>query len=218
MSTLELSTAADYYFGDKLFSTSHFTNWLNAKGLTLPVDLRIQGYMFLQVYALLSEIQSYAFSHLPVEKACAMVQKDIELSKCQYKPAARLQISFKVRDQWRSLLIETVAAGELTLFDYASKLPVAVPSAVPVTDEEDSQAEPQAGNGHEWKEKAWTMAEDIHKNNSAKGWGTDKKSVAKEIEKMFGPDQLNLTTKTGKSIGYEYIVRHALGGWNERFG
>ena len=35
---------------------------------------------------------------------------------------------------------------------------------------------------------------------------------------LFGPEQLNLTTKTGRPISRDYIVRYALKGWSKHFG
>lgn len=212
MTMLELSNADDDYFGDNLFSAQHLTAWLNAKGLILPVDPRIKSYLFVQVYALLSEIQSYAYESISNEKSYALALRGLAHPENFYRPASRIKVSVDVADQWRALLIAAVQSGELMLLDYASKLPVLAAVSAPAARQGDN------GSGHEWKAKAWALAAEIHKVNFARGWGHDKLTVAAEIEKMFGPGRLNLTTKTGRPIDRAYIVRYALQGWSKRFG
>lgn len=212
MTTLELSNANDDYFTDNLFSVQHLKAWLNVKGLTLPADQRINGYLFVQVCALLSEIQGYAYDSISDEKSYALALRGLAHPEHFYRPASRIKVSVNVADQWRALLITAVQTGELMLLDYASKLPVLARVSAPPARQGDNE------NGHEWKAKAWAMAAEIHQVNLARGWGHDKVTVAAEIEKMFGPDHLNLTTKTGRPIDRAYIVRYALQGWSKRFG
>ena len=129
-----------------------------------------------------------------------------------------MKVSFAAANQWRELFIAAVLNGELKLLDYASKLPVLAPAAAPVGRSGHELRQGANEVGHEWRAKAWALAMGIHKESLARGWGHDKLSVAAEIEKMFGPDQLNLTTKTGRPISRDYIVRYALKGWSKHFG
>lgn len=218
MSTLELNHAVDDFFGDNLFSVRHLMAWLDAKGFALPVSHRINSYAFAQVCALLSELQDYAYDNLSNEKSHALARRDLTHPENFYPPASRMKVSFAAANQWRELFIAAVSNGELKLLDYASKLPVLAPAAAPAGRSGQELRQGVNEVGHEWHAKAWALAADIHKDNLARGWGYDKESVAKEIEKLFGPDQLNLKTKTGRPITWHYIVRYALEGWSKHFG
>lgn len=213
---LEFSNADDEYFGDNVFSVKHLLAWLDAKGLVLPVYGSVKSGMFVQVCALLSEVQNYAYETISDEKAYALALRGLAHPENFYKPASRIKISFDAAGQWRDMLISAVQSGELMLLDYASKLPVLAPASEPAS--RIGQGSPKGDDGHEWKSKAWALAAEIHAVNLARGWGHDKQTVAGEIAKMFGPDQLDLKTKTGRPIDRAYIVRYALGGWRERFG
>jgi hypothetical protein len=217
MSTLELSDAGDEFFGDNVFSVRHLMLWLDRKGLALPVRCGITEYLFVQVCALLNEIQSYAYESITHEKSVSLVMRDVEGDERFYEPISKVKISCHVAHQWREILVKSVSAGDLTLLDYASKLPVVAAASAPDRVVRMAPYEPQK-SGHEWKETAWALAAEIHKVNFARGWGYDKLTVAAEIEKILGPSKLNMKTKTGKAIDRNYIVRYALTGWNKRFG
>jgi hypothetical protein len=217
MSMLELLDTNDEFFGDHVFSVRHLMQWLDAKGLALPIQPGITEHLFVQVCALLCEIQSYAYESISHEKSVSIVRRQMRENDRFHAPIARVKISCDVAAQWRSMLVEAVGEGELTLLNYASKLPVIVARASEDRVSTDVVHD-RSGSGHDWKEKAWGLAAIIRNANLERGWGYDKLTVAAEIEKMFGPDKLNLRTKTGKTIDRNYIVRYALSGWSKRFG
>jgi hypothetical protein len=127
MSILEISSAADDYFGDSVLSTPHLLAWLNSKSLSLPVDAYTKKYDFLQVRALLSEIWSYALCKLSIEKTYELMKRESACPENLYPPATRVQVANKVQAEWRALFIAGVESGELVLLSYISKLPVARP-------------------------------------------------------------------------------------------
>ena len=217
MTTLELSVADDPIFGDTVISTSHFLAWLNDNHLALPACPQIKTYAYLQVYALLAEIEAYTFQNLPQDKAASLAIAGLAHPEYFRPTTARMTVSSRVGDKWRELLVSAVEAGELVPLEYASKLPCALPQrAVEVSPDSNATADTKDDDGHEWKAKAWNLAESIYAASKARGWGYDKKSVANEVAQLL--DQLSVRTKTGLKITADFVIREAFKGWSTHFG
>ena len=197
-------------FGSACLDTQHLQEWLSAHRRRVPVELTRD---YVQVEWLLAAIQGQVERSVTRAEATEIVLADPLLRDHELaEMSPHWLLGGEAYRRWSLLIGEAITAGELELLDFASKLPAAQEAAKPTTIEAESDADDS------WKTKVWTLAQDIYAKNFARGWGYDKDTVAGEIEKICGPDQLNLRTDTRKHLTKMYILRHGLVGWSDHFG
>jgi hypothetical protein len=123
---------ADREFGSALLSVEKLTAWAQDKDLELMTLPSLTGYRFVQAEALLCAIER-GVNNLTPEQAVAIVKADPVLSKhravtepsgyvdpttCRWLLGADAHVS------WRRLLESAIEKKELTLLNFASKLPI----------------------------------------------------------------------------------------------
>jgi len=131
MTTLFDSRLSDRDFASRLLNVVELLAWATSKRLHLRTQPQIDGYEFVQVEALLAAIQRQA-NDLTLEQALAVVLNDPVLkndSVFKKYPddvdplTCRWLIGAEAHRKWRELLSGAIAAQELTLLDFGSKLP-----------------------------------------------------------------------------------------------
>jgi hypothetical protein len=158
MTTLFDSRLSDRDYASYLLHVGDLVKWVESKRLHLqaaPDDM----YEFVQVEALLSAIERHANNVTP-EQALNIVLNDPVLKNdpvIQKYPddidpiTCRWLLGAEAHRKWRELLYSAISAGELTLLDFGSKLPVniaptestATPAPAPVVAEGAYIAQPK---------------------------------------------------------------------------
>lgn len=142
MTTLFDSRLSDRDFGSPLLHVGDLLKWMKAKRLHLRTTPPIDGYEFVQVEALLCAIERHA-NDLTPEQALEIVLNDPVLKNdliLQKYPddidptTCRWLLGAEAHRKWRELLSGAIAAHELTLLDFGSKLPIdTAPAQDPTT-------------------------------------------------------------------------------------
>lgn len=123
---------AEREFGSALLSVSRLTTWVQDKDLELVTVPPLAGYRFVQAEALLCAIERGANSLTP-EQAAKIVQADPILSKHRAVTnpdgyidpiTSRWLLGADAHLSWRRLLENAIEKQELTLLNFASKLPI----------------------------------------------------------------------------------------------
>ena len=125
-------------FGSHLLSVAKLTAWAQNKDLELVTLPPIDGFRFVQVEALLCAIERAVSSSTKDHEAAAIVQSTPKLVQDRAAEIApRWLVGADAHLQWRNLIKQAVQAGELSLLNYGSKLPIQKPDTQP-------QAAPEA--------------------------------------------------------------------------
>jgi hypothetical protein len=136
---------ADREFGSALLSVEKLTAWAQDKDLELMTLPSLTGYRFVQAEALLCAI-GRGVNNLTPEQAVAIVKADPVLSKHRAvtEPSGyvdpttcRWLLGGDAHVSWRRLLESAIEKKELTLLNFASKLPI--------NDEPGQHASPEPG-------------------------------------------------------------------------
>ena len=203
-------------FGSACLDVLHLKEWLEATRRRLPIEVTVP---FIPVEELLARIHFHVQTSISIGEAREVVLADASLRDHEMAELApHCLLGGEAYRRWALLIGDAVKAGELKLLDFASKLPAILESTSPGAHGPSADEAPSAQTSETWKAKAWALADDIYDKNAMRGWGCDKDTVAGEIVKIFGPEQLDIRTSTGKPILKSYLIRHALGGWTEHFG
>ena len=119
------SGIVDHDFGSHLLSVAKLTAWAQTKDLELVTLPPIDGFRFVQVEALLCAIERAVSSSTKDHEAAAIVQFTPNLAQDRAAEIAPLWlVGADAHHQWRSLIKQAVQAGELSLLNYGSKLPI----------------------------------------------------------------------------------------------
>jgi len=125
MTTLFNSELSGRDFGSQLLHTGDLMAWAESKRLHLP---DIAGFEFVQVEALLCAIER---QDLTPEQAFEIVANDPALKNHRAADdpiTARWLLGAAAHKKWRELLSVAIERHELTLLDFASKLPINAPA------------------------------------------------------------------------------------------
>ena len=199
MTTLFNSELSGRDFGSQLLHTGDLMAWAESKRLHLP---DIAGFEFVQVEALLCAIER---QDLTPEQAFEIVANDPALKNHRAADdpiTARWLLGAAAHKKWRELLSVAIERHELTLLDFASKLPINAPAT--------DTATPAPVADDAWKTKAQNRAREIVKDAKARDRYPSQENlgdlIAAEFRKagIVGTDRKPLTGST--------IKRHALKG------
>ena len=125
MTTLFNSELSGRDFGSQLLHTGDLMAWAESKRLHLP---DIAGFEFVQVEALLCAIER---QDLTPEQAFEIVANDPALKNHRAADdpiTAMWLLGAAAHKKWRELLSVAIERHELTLLDFASKLPINAPA------------------------------------------------------------------------------------------
>ena len=112
-------------FGAHLLSVEKFQNWLDQKGLEVPLDPPLSHSKFIQVEALLCAIERGANAGITDGEAAQVVQQIDRLSGHEYASLVpQWLLGAEAHWNWRERIRQAVKDGELQLLDFVSKLPL----------------------------------------------------------------------------------------------
>lgn len=161
MTTLFHAELSERDFSSHVIHVGDLLDWTKSKHLHLRTTPPIEGYEFVQVEALLCAIERHAgdvtpdqalnivLNH-PVLKNDPVVTRypdDVDPTLCRWLLGA------EAHRKWRELLTGAIAANELALLDFGSKLPIAEPAPM-VTNQ--TEAVDPASDGPASKNKSQT--------------------------------------------------------------
>lgn len=123
-------------FGSSVLHAPTLLAWAASKGLYLQSVEPLDDYDFVQVEAVLCEIERWVSLSVTRDQAVAIVAADPELQKSRSaNRAPHWLVGARTHTQWRGILSTAIEAGELNLRGYPSLLPIAaVSKAEPVND------------------------------------------------------------------------------------
>lgn len=192
-------------FGSHLLSVAKLTAWAQNKDLELVTLPPIDGFRFVQVEALLCAIERAVSSSTKDHEAAAIVQSTPKLVQDRAAEIApRWLVGADAHLQWRNLIKQAVQAGELSLLNYGSKLPIQKPDTQP-------QVAPEAAPVvSTWESMAKKQAIEIIERDRKKDLYPSQNNIADEIARGFRAD--GVMGAGGKPLAGAYIKRHALKG------
>jgi hypothetical protein len=129
------SGLAEREFGNSLLSVAKLLAWVKAGDLELATEPPLAGFRFVQVEMLLCAVENSVKNSLTPEQAFELVAGYPNLSKeraAKDPITCRWLLGADAHLQWRKQIEKAVAAQELFLLDFGSKLPIETPQAAPV--------------------------------------------------------------------------------------
>jgi hypothetical protein len=223
MTTLFDSRLSDRDYASYLLHVGDLVKWVESKRLHLqaaPDDM----HEFVQVEALLSAIERHANNVTP-EQALNIVLNDPVLKNdpvIQKYPddidpiTCRWLLGAEAHRKWRELLYSAISAGELTLLDFGSKLPVniaptestATPAPAPSKSATDGKATPN------WKMQIQAEATAHCLRLRKAGASPTTNSIVDSMARWCVDN--NVRTDNGICPSANYLRTHVLGGkhWN----
>lgn len=112
-------------FGAHLLSVEKFQNWLDQKGLEVPLDPPLSHWKFIQVEALLCAIERGANAGITDSEADQLIQQIPRLSVHEHASLVPTWLlGAEAHWNWRERIRQAVKDGELQLLDFVSKLPL----------------------------------------------------------------------------------------------
>jgi hypothetical protein len=206
------SGLAEREFGNSLLSVAKLLAWVKTRDLELATEPPLSGFRFVQVEMLLCAIERSVGNSLTPEQAFELVAGDPNLSKeraAKDPITCRWLLGADAHLQWRKQIEKAVAAQELFLLDFGSKLPIGKPQqAAPVAPA--AQATEPASEPPEWEQMAVTRAVEIIANDKKKDLYPSQIVIADTIAKEFRA--AGMVGAGGKPLTGAYIKRHALKG------
>lgn len=203
MTTFEYSDLTDEDFGDAVIATTFLQKWAQDQGTALPIDPAVLRHEFLQVSALLAEIEAFAFRSIPAHKANALTLARRPEDDHSHVGRSRIQVSTSVETQWRRRMLDAVTTGELVLLDYASKLPTNV---IDYSETANSIELPRK----DWEYSARSYAVEICRTELAKGRDPKQEKVGEEVVVLLRNAEIR--THKDKEISHAYVMK-ALQPW-----
>jgi hypothetical protein len=210
MTTLFHAEISGRDFASHLLHVGDLLEWAKSKRLHLKTTPPVNDFEFVQVEALLCAIERNANNlttdealeivlNDPILKSYPVFQKypdDIDPTTCRWL------IGANAHKKWRELLTGAIAAHELTLLDFGSKLPIYTATAQTAT--------PAPVADSEWKQKAKTRALQIIKESRKSDLYPNQENLGDRIAAEFRKD--GIVGADGKPLTGATIKRHALKG------
>jgi len=123
---------SDREFGSTLLRVDALQAWAKSNGLYLATTPSLDGFEFVQVEALLAAIERHLANLTPdqalqivlntpallADPAISRYPNDIDPVTCRWL------IGANAHNQWRKTVSVAISAGDLTLLDFASRLPI----------------------------------------------------------------------------------------------
>lgn len=198
----------DREFGSHLLSVTRLTAWAAQHELDIVTQPPIGKYQFVQVEALLCAIERAACESTPEAIAVSIIGSSPHLEQDRAASLAPCWlVGADAHQQWRRVLNDAVAAGELALLQFGSKLPVHGATGV-INSKSPPARSGQADAG--WKAMAQARAFEIIARDKAKALYPSQPDIAHEIARDFRRD--GVTGQGGKPLAWDTIKRHALNG------
>ena len=206
-------------FGSQLLYVPDLQEWVKSKRLHLRTTPPLDGYEFVQVESLLCAIERHS-GDLTNEQAVEIVMNDpglkndpiIQKYPDDIIPAnCRWLIGAESHRKWRVLITDAIAAKELELLDFGSKLPMdATPASVVSATSLSEQPQldrPWWQSKYDIHDMAWNIGASLKE----KGDRPSNNRIAQGIEKRI--DDIERGKGSSKRSPDSETLRKFLNGW-----
>lgn len=211
MSIFFVEGLAEREFSTHVIAVPQLLAWAQRVGQPLMTTPRLDGYDFAGVETLLCALGQDADNGVSPEVVAEVIANDPTLTNNETLkrftddravPVASWLLRSQAQSQWREPLRRAIAAGELTLRHFGSKLPIAAPTTTIVR-------APLLGD-YPWKTEAREQAIAIIARQKKRDLYPSQADIADEIARDFRARDVWGTD--GKPLSGATIKRHALKG------